>query len=99
MRFRTIRDNSFPALRQNTMLIHKDFRYAAHAALTGFQQSMFKEYLEVELAAFKAAVGTFAKAQTERLSELQAYVHSLFARVHAQHAQRPQGFQASHRRF
>ena len=67
--------------------IHKDFQYAAHSALTGFQQSMFKEYLEVELAAFKAAVGTFAKAQTERLGELQAYVHSLFARVHAQHAQ------------
>ena len=67
--------------------IHKDFRYAAHSALTGFQQSMFKAYLEAELAAFKTAVGTFAKAQTERLGELQAYVHSLFARVHAQHAQ------------
>lgn len=67
--------------------IHKDFRYAAHGALTGFQQSMFKEYLEVELAAFKTAVGTFAKAQTERLGELQAYIHRLFARVHAQHAQ------------
>ena len=67
--------------------IHKDFRYAAHGALTGFQQSMFKEYLEAELAAFKTAVGTFAKAQTERLGELQAYIHSLFARVHAQHAQ------------
>jgi radical SAM superfamily enzyme YgiQ (UPF0313 family) len=67
--------------------IHKDFRYSAHSALTGFQQSMFKEYLEAELAAFKATVGTFAKAQTERLGELQAYVHSLFARVHAQQAQ------------
>ena len=67
--------------------IHKDFRYAAHSALTGFQQSMFKAYLEAEFTAFKAAVGTFAKAQTERLSELQAYVHSLFTRVHAQHAQ------------
>ena len=67
--------------------IHKDFQYAAHGALTGFQQSMFKEYLEAELAAFKATVGTFAKAQTERLGELQVYVHSLFARVHAQQAQ------------
>ena len=67
--------------------IHKDFQYAAHNALTGFQQSMFKEYLEAEFTAFKAAVGNFAKAQTERLGELQAYVHNLFTRVHAQHAQ------------
>ena len=67
--------------------IHEDFRYGAHAALTGFQQSMFKEYLDAELSAFKDAVSTFAKEQTERLGELQTYVHSLFARVHAQHAQ------------
>lgn len=67
--------------------IHEDFQYAAQNALIGFQQSMFKEYLEAELNAFKATVGAFAKAQTERLGELQAYVHSLFARVHAQHAQ------------
>ena len=67
--------------------IHKDFRYAAQSALIGFQQSMFKEYLEAEFTAFKDAVGNFAKAQTERLSELQAYVHNLFDRVRAQHAQ------------
>ena len=67
--------------------IHKDFRYAAQSALIGFQQSMFKEYLEAEFTAFKDAVGNFAKAQTERLGELQAYVHNLFTRVHAQHAQ------------
>ena len=73
--------------------IHKDFRYAADSALTGFQQSMFKEYLEAEFTAFKAAVGAFAKAQTERLSELQTYVHSLFTRVHAQHAQLYKVFQ------
>jgi hypothetical protein len=67
--------------------IHEDFRYAAHASLTGFQQSMFKEYLEAELRAFKDAAGAFAKAQSARLGELQTYVHSLFARVRAQHAQ------------
>ena len=67
--------------------IHKDFQYAAHAALTGFQQSMFNAYLEAELKAFKNAAGDFAKAQSEKLSELQAYVHQLFARVRAQHAQ------------
>ena len=77
----------FARIKTKYNAIHKDFQYAAHSALTGFQQSMFKEYLEAELAAFKTAVGTFAKAQTERLGELQAYVHSLFARVHAQHAQ------------
>ena len=67
--------------------IHEDFRYAAHSALEGFQKSMFKEYLDAELNAFKEAVSTFAKAQTERLGELQAYVHNLFARVRAQHEQ------------
>ncbi|MCY4554701.1 MAG: radical SAM protein [Candidatus Poribacteria bacterium] len=77
----------FARIKTKYNAIHKDFQYAAHGALTGFQQSMFKTYLEAELAAFKDAVGTFAKAQTERLGELQAYVHSLFARVHAQQAQ------------
>ena len=67
--------------------IHEDFRYAAHSALEGFQKSMFKEYLDAELNAFKEAVSNFAKAQTERLSELQAYVHNLFTRVRAQHEQ------------
>ena len=67
--------------------IHEDFRYAAHSALAGFQKSVFKEYLDAEFNAFKAAVGTFAKAQTERLGELQTYVHNLFTRVRAQHEQ------------
>ena len=67
--------------------IHEDFRYAAHGALAGFQKSMFKEYLDAELNAFKETVSTFAKAQTEKLGELQAYVHNLFARVRAQHEQ------------
>ena len=67
--------------------IHEDFRYAAHGALAGFQKSVFKEYLDAEFNAFKAAVGTFAKAQTERLGELQMYVHNLFTRVRAQHEQ------------
>ena len=77
----------FARIKTEYNAIHEDFRYAAHSALVGFQQSMFKEYLEAELTAFKATVGTFAKAQTERLGELQAYVHTLFARVRAQHAQ------------
>ena len=73
--------------------IHEDFRYAAHSALAGFQKSVFKEYLDAELNAFKEAVSTFAKAQTERLSELQTYVHNLFTRVRAQHEQLHDDFQ------
>ena len=67
--------------------IHKDFRYAAHSALENFQKSMFKAYLEAELTAFKEAVAAFAKAQSERLGELQTYLSNLFARVRAQQAQ------------
>ena len=67
--------------------IHKDFRYDAHSALENFQKSMFKEYLEAELQAFKEAVAAFAKAQSERLGELQTYLSNLFARVSAQQAQ------------
>ena len=48
---------------------------------------MFKEYLEAELTAFKNAASAFAKAQSARVGELQAYVHTLLARVRAQHAQ------------
>ena len=77
----------FTRVRKEYDSIHEDFQYAAHSALAGFQKSMFKEYLDAELNAFKEAVGTFAKAQTERLGELQAYVHNLFARVRAQHEQ------------
>ena len=67
--------------------IHEDFRYAVHSALAGFQKSVFKEYLDAELNAFKAAISTFAKAQTDRLGELQTYIHNLFTRVCAQHEQ------------
>ena len=67
--------------------IHKDFRYAAHSALENFQKSMFKEYLEAELTVFKEAVAAFAKAQSERLGELQTYLSHLFERVRAQQAQ------------
>ena len=77
----------FTRVRKEYDSIHEDFRYAAHSALAGFQKSMFKEYLDAELNAFKEAVSTFAKAQTERLGELQSYVHNLFARVRAQHEQ------------
>ena len=47
--------------------IHEDFRYVAHTALASFQKSVFKEYLDAELSAFKDAIATFAKAQTECL--------------------------------
>ena len=77
----------FTRVKKEYDAIHEDFRYAAHSALAGFQKSMFKEYLDAELNAFKEAVSTFAKAQTERLGELQTYVHNLFARVRAQHEQ------------
>lgn len=67
--------------------IHSDFRYAAHIALSNFQNSLFKEYLEAEFTVFKETVGTFAKAQSERLGELHAYLSKLFDRVRAQQAQ------------
>ena len=77
----------FRRVKKEYNTIHEDFRYAAQSAITGFQQSMFKEYLEAELRAFKNTAGDFAKAQSVRLGELQAYVHKIFARVRAQHAQ------------
>ena len=77
----------FARVRKEYDSIHEDFRYAAHNALAGFQKSMFKEYLDAEFSAFKEAVSTFAKAQTEKLGELQTYVHNLFTRVRAQHEQ------------
>ena len=73
-------------VRKEYETIHTDFRYAAHNALESFQNSLFREYLEAELTAFKEAVSAFAKAQSERLGELQAYVSNLFARVREQHA-------------
>ena len=72
--------------------IHKDFRYAAYSALENFQNSMFKVYLEAELTAFKEAVAAFAKAQSERLGELQTYLSTLFARVREQQAQLHEDF-------
>ena len=77
----------FARVRTEYNTIHKDFQYAAQAALAGFQESMFKEYLEAELKAFKNAAHDFAKAQSARVGELQAYVHKLFVRVRAQHAE------------
>ena len=67
--------------------IHKDFRYAAFNALANFQHSIFKEYLEAEFTAFKEAVASFAKMQSERFGELQAYLSTLFERVRLQQAQ------------
>ncbi len=67
--------------------IHTDFRYAAQNALTNFQDSLFKEYLEAELKVFKEAVAAFTKAQSERLGELQTYISNLFDRVREQQAQ------------
>ncbi len=67
--------------------IHEDFKYAAYEALAGFQNSVFKQYLAAELDAFKTAIAKFAKAQSDRLNEVQNYVQNLFNRVRAQHAQ------------
>ncbi len=67
--------------------IHIDFQYAAHNALANFHDSLFAEYLEAELTAFKEAVAAFAKAQSERIGELQAYVSNLLTRVRAQQTQ------------
>lgn len=67
--------------------IHRDFRYAAYNALTNFQKSFFDAYLEAEFAAFKHAVAAFAKLQSEKIAELQAYLHTLYERVSSQQAQ------------
>ena len=65
--------------------IHEDFQYAAHSAFASFQNSMFKEYLEVELSALKGIVSTFAKVPPENFGELRASIDNLFARVRTQH--------------
>ena len=75
--------------------IHEDFRYVVHGAFAGFQNSMFNEYLDAELGAFKATVSTFAKAPIENFGELQTSVHNLFARVRAQHEQLHDDFKES----
>ena len=67
--------------------IHRDFRYSAYNALANFQKSIFDAYLEVEFAAFKNAVAAFAKLQSERFAEIQAYLRTLFERVSSQQAQ------------
>ena len=65
--------------------IHKDFRYSAQDTLDAFQTSVFKEYLEAELDAFKATVSRFAKAQSDRIGEISGYAHTLLERVHVQY--------------
>ncbi len=77
----------FARVKKEYEAIHEDFQYAAHNALAGFQKDMFTQYLEAELNAFKATLNTFAKAHTERIGELQTYIHNLFKRVRAQHEQ------------
>ena len=68
-------------------LIHEDFQYAVHSALADFQTSVFQEYLDAELRAFKNAIVTFTRSQTEWMGELQTYIHDLFTRIRAQHEQ------------
>ena len=65
--------------------IHEDFQYAAHSAFASFQNSMFKEYLEVELSAFKGIISTFAKVPPENFGELRTSIDNLFARIRTQH--------------
>ena len=77
----------FKRVKREYDAIHEDFRYAAHNALASFQKSVFQEYLEAELSAFKVAVSTFSQTQTEKLGELQTYIHNLFNRVRTQHEQ------------
>jgi hypothetical protein len=67
--------------------IHEDFRASAWDTLDGFQKSVFKHYLEAELNVFKDAVSRSAKMHTDRLEEVNAYVQTLFNRVHAQYEQ------------
>ena len=65
--------------------IHEDFRYSAQDTLDSFQTSVFKEYLEAELYAFRAIIARFAKAQSDRIGEIGGYVHTLLGRVHTQY--------------
>jgi hypothetical protein len=65
--------------------IHEDFRFGVWDTLEGFQQSVFKQYLDAELNVFKQAVSRSARAQTDRLEEVSVYVQHLFNRVHTQY--------------
>jgi radical SAM superfamily enzyme YgiQ (UPF0313 family) len=65
--------------------IHEDFRDSVQDMLEVFQQSVFKQYLEAELGAFKATASRFARTQGDRIGEAAAHVQELFARVQGQY--------------
>lgn len=62
--------------------VHKDFRRGVKDNLEAFQKSVFIAYLEAELRAFKYAVSRTAAVHSERILEMQNYVHDLMNRVH-----------------
>lgn len=62
--------------------VHRDFRRGVKDNLEAFQKSVFIAYLEAELRAFKEAVSRFAAVHSERILEMQDYVHNLLNRVH-----------------
>lgn len=62
--------------------VHRDFRRGVKDNLQAFQKSVFIAYLEAELRAFKEAASRFAAVHSERMLEMQHYVHDLMSRVH-----------------
>ena len=66
--------------------IHSDFQYAAQAAMDNFQNDIFQEYLQAELKVFKKTVSSLAKAQSDRIADLQTYIGNLYNRIREQHA-------------
>ena len=77
----------FSQVKKKYNSIHADFQYAAQVAMDNFQNDIFQEYLKAELKVFKETVSSFAKTQSERIGELQAYIGNLYTRIRQQHAQ------------
>jgi radical SAM superfamily enzyme YgiQ (UPF0313 family) len=85
----------FARVRKRYEEIHEDFRYGVQDALEGFEKSVFKQYLEAELDAFKKAMARFAKTQSDRVGEASTYVQSLLNRVQTQYEQIHHDFQGN----
>jgi radical SAM superfamily enzyme YgiQ (UPF0313 family) len=76
---------TFARVREAYEDIHEDFRYTVRDALDGFQESVFKHYLEAELSAFKETVSRFAKAHSQRVEDIRAHAQGLLNRVYNQY--------------
>merc|ERR1711964_586623 len=57
--------------------IHRDSRCSVQDAFEAFQKSVFKEYLEAKLGAFKETVSQFAKVRSDCIAEVGVNVQDL----------------------